>query len=128
MWNDNARPWRSIWCWRNDEPYKLHKARIKDNLLSLFSSFLSSRCYKELLNTHISHWFLTCTVVRQGSILGPLIFLVYTNHWSNEKNLQWWLKNLLNHLRNPNTLMMLNIKSIFKALLDMQLTIINLQM
>ena len=64
--------------WREGAIYKLHKAGINNNLLSVFSSFLSDRYSRNLVNSHTSDWFQTTLGVPQGSILSPLIFLVYT--------------------------------------------------
>ena len=62
--------------WRKGALYKLHKAGITNNLLSVFSSFLTDRLYRNLVNSYISHWASTTTVVPQESLLIPFIFLV----------------------------------------------------
>ena len=63
--------------WRKGAIYKLNKAGIINNLLSVFSSFLISDRYStNLMNSHTSDWFQTTLGVPQGSILSPLIFLV----------------------------------------------------
>ena len=53
--------------------------RISGNLLNLMESFLSERCQRVLLNGQSSEWASIKTGVPQGSILGPLLFLVYIN-------------------------------------------------
>ena len=58
--------------------YKLHKAGIANNLLSVFSSFLTDRFYRNLVNSYTSDWDCTITGVLQGSLLSPFIFLVFT--------------------------------------------------
>ena len=40
--------------WRNGTIYKLHKIGLRNNLLSVFSSFLNDRNSKTLVNSHIS--------------------------------------------------------------------------
>ena len=60
--------------WREGAIYKLHKAGINNNLLSVFSSFLSDRYSRNLVNSHTSDWVQTTLGVPQGSILSPLIF------------------------------------------------------
>ena len=62
--------------WRKGALYKLHKAGITNNLLSVFSSFLTDRLYRNLVNSYISDWASTTTVVPQESLLIPFIFLV----------------------------------------------------
>ena len=37
--------------------YKLHKSGINNNFLSFFSSFLSDKYSRNLVNSHISHCF-----------------------------------------------------------------------
>ena len=59
--------------------YKLESIRISGNLLNLMESFLSERCQRVLLNGQSSEWASIKTGVPQGSILGPLLFLVYIN-------------------------------------------------
>ena len=62
--------------WREGVIYKLHKAGINNNLLSVFSGFLSDRYSRNLVNSHTSDWLQTTFGVPQGYILSPLIFLV----------------------------------------------------
>ena len=64
--------------WRLGALYKLHKARISENLLLIFASFMRNHQQRNLANAHIYEWSTSETGVRQGSILNPLIFLVYT--------------------------------------------------
>ena len=58
--------------------YKLHKAGITNNLLSVFSSFLIDRLYRNLVNSYTSDWACTTTGVPQGSLLSLFIFLLFT--------------------------------------------------
>ena len=57
---------------------KLHKAGVSENLLLIFASFMNKRQQRNLVNTHIDEWSKSETGVPQGSVLSPLIFLVYT--------------------------------------------------
>ena len=50
--------------WRKGTLYTLHKAGINNNLLSVFSSFLNDRFYRNLVNSYIS-----------DGIASPLVFL-----------------------------------------------------
>ena len=71
--------------WKKGTIYKLHKAGINNNFLSVFSSFLSDRYSRNLLNSHTNDWFQTTLEVPQGSILSPLICLVYTDDLTMEE-------------------------------------------
>ena len=64
--------------WRKGALYKLHKAGITNNLLSVFSSFLTDRLYRNLVNSYTSDWACTTTLVPRGSLLSPFVFLVFT--------------------------------------------------
>ena len=47
--------------------------------LKLIQSFLNSRLQRVVLNGQTSAWTLVLVGVQQGSILGPLFFLIYIN-------------------------------------------------
>ena len=53
--------------------------RISGMLLALLRSFLSNRRQRVLLNGRNSKWKMVSSVVPQGSVLGPLFFLIYIN-------------------------------------------------
>ena len=42
--------------WRKGALYKLRKAGITNNLLSVFSSFLTDKLYSNLVNSYASDW------------------------------------------------------------------------
>ena len=60
--------------------FKLSQNGISVNLLDLLSSFLSDRKQRVLLNGQISEWRNVTAGIPQGSILEPLLFLIYINH------------------------------------------------
>ena len=64
--------------WKKGALYKLHKAGITNNFLSVFSSFLTDRLYRNLFNSYTSDWACTTTGVPHRSLLSPFIFLVFT--------------------------------------------------
>ena len=49
--------------WRKGALYKTHKAGITNNLLSVFSSFLTDRFYRNLVDSYTSDWAGTTTGV-----------------------------------------------------------------
>ena len=117
--------------WREGAIYKLHKAGINNNLLSVFSSFLSDRCFRNLVNSHTSDWFQTTLGVPQGSILSPLIFLGYTADLTMEQipyNCSHPSPSESRESKYADDVELWRVQTnIFQAILDTQIAIINLQ-
>ena len=59
--------------------YKLKSFGISGNLLKLFYSYLNNRQQRVVLNGQYSKWAPILAGVPQGSILEPLLFLIYIN-------------------------------------------------
>ena len=70
--------------WHERLIYKLKKNGISGNLLNIITYFLSVRKQRVVLNGQHSTWVNTEAVVRQGSTLGPLFFLIYINYLSDD--------------------------------------------
>ena len=56
--------------------YKLRQNGVSGQLLSLIQSFMAARMQRAVLNGRTSQWGTISAGVPQGSILGPLFFLV----------------------------------------------------
>ena len=65
--------------------YKLKQNGISGKLVNIIKDFLDSRKQRVILNGKYSFWASIAAGVPQGSILGPLFFLIYINYLS--KNL-----------------------------------------
>ena len=65
--------------WHDGLIYKLKRCGVSGQLLFLIQSFLKDRKQRTVLNGQSSNWGDISAGVPQGSILGPLFFLVYMN-------------------------------------------------
>ena len=73
----NPSPFDKVW--HEGLLYKLKSNGINGNVLQLIKSFLYNRCKRVVLNRHSSSWLSRGAGVPQGSVLGPLFFLMYIN-------------------------------------------------
>ena len=69
--------------WHEGLIYKLKRNGIDGNLINLFKDFLYFRKQRVVLNGQFSDWKPIQAGVPQGSILGPLFFLIYVNDISD---------------------------------------------
>ena len=63
--------------WHQGLHYKLRQHGISGELLNVLTDFLDNRTQRVILNGQYSSWAKAEAGVPQGSILGPLLFLIY---------------------------------------------------
>ena len=69
--------------WHKRLKFKLKQNSISDKILNIITNFLSFRKQQVVLNRQASPWVSIEAGMPQGSIFGPLLFLIYINDLSD---------------------------------------------
>ena len=72
--------------WHRGLLHKLHSIGIRGSLHNWFSDYLQNRSQAVVIKGHKSNYLTITAGVPQGSVLGPLLFLIYINDLTNNIN------------------------------------------
>ena len=82
--------------------HKMHRYKISEKVIKWVESFLSNRIQKVIVNDTESKCHQVTSRIPQGSILGPILFVIYINDMPEMVVIYlpvcWWYKNFQ---RNP---------------------------
>ena len=69
--------------WHSGFIYKLHKCGFKAKLLAWFMDYLKDSIQRVIIKVQYSEWAKDLAKVPQGSVFGPLLFLIFNNDRTN---------------------------------------------
>ena len=69
--------------WHQGLLFKLKSYGVEESLFYLLENYLENRKKRVILHGHCSSWKNIVSGIPQGSVLGPLLFLIYINDSPN---------------------------------------------
>ena len=75
------QPAATEWCWSTSHVLSMYETyyRLNENVINWIKSFLCYRKQRVKLNGFYSDWAEVLSGIPQGTILGPILFIIYIN-------------------------------------------------
>ena len=96
--------------WHEGLLFKLKSHGSGGKLLNLFENYLQERQHRVVINGHSSSWEVIKSCVPKGSVLGPLLFLIYIDDLSNG------LSSTCKIFADDTSLFLLSMRSMFHVI------------
>ena len=80
---------------------KLHSYGINTHIVNWLEAFLSNRKQKVVVNGAESIWYNVISEIPQGSVIGPLLFIIYINYMPKSISSEIYLfTKIFRHIQN----------------------------